>query len=439
MKLSLIHEQDEYSDLEDADQFGDGLGPCNICDRDVPEHEAWDCRRCDDVAHYQCALPSVNDLKLYNSANSGITSSGWYFKRENPHTVVGGPLRRNNSVLLPPHKIATAYVMRGYDSYWCPRCARERNLGESSEYNDLEDSDQFGLGCDYCGAPIGEGEPVECAGGCGELITLRLCHDCLDTTSMTNMPWCNNCWRRRFGPIEESEYNDLEDADQFDYDWYCSNCDNETGYIGGAHADTCNKCGSIWCEKCLPGGRTWRHQASSPWAKNFRTYPQIDLDQDPSDSNSVWTYNILLECPHCMSGSGGIHESYENLEDDDKFEEAPGVLYAILYRHFVRGVRDPFELIVDVAEPLRLDVEFDDQRIDGFSMDTVRNLATWLGISWSRQTPFPTLVYAIKDTVYDKAYKNKDEWEMPYEWRDNPPQNWPPSPLPDWDYYEGDE
>ncbi len=104
---------------------------------DVPEDSVgpWVCDRCDIAVHFSCAMPTQKDIHQYDSQREGITSTGWYYRPE-----PGQYFRQNHNVLQGQRVLAAT---RCYDVYTCPNCAKTGNLTESSDYDGLEDADEF--------------------------------------------------------------------------------------------------------------------------------------------------------------------------------------------------------------------------------------------------------------------------------------------------------
>jgi hypothetical protein len=229
--------------------------------------------------------------------------------------------------------------------YFCPDCVRdgggisicdgcwddwadvmdfEEDLYESSEYDDLEDVDEFDdegfpaiqIQCPGCGRMVPEEEGRPKCENCGH----EYCYDCYEKIGVTEddtwfgdlldaglwaekCPSCNgepNGWRPDPEIGESSEYEGLEDVDEFEEEpesEYCSHC-------GEMEADYhCDDCGDPVCSGC--GTST----SMGDWCADcaieadvFGIASQVDDDEEVN----FW----LRE-----------EDEYEGLEDVDQFQE----------------------------------------------------------------------------------------------------------------------
>lgn len=222
--------------------------------------------------------------------------------------------------------------------------------------------------------------------------------------------FCPDCAKEM---LAES-YEGLEDADTFEDDdvVFCDGCGVQYAF-GNADLTLCERCGSKYCFRCIEGGEL----------------PDMVYDEDNG---------LLTRCAYCPSPLPSLRESYEGLEDADAFEEDEEDLpidWRSVYTTRLNGVRGEINLLIDVNNPRRWEVMFDDGTIDERDLSFIQDLATWLGVQWSYRTSYEDLTARVKDKIYLKAYKD-NKWHWPPQWGRlwEPPPGFPEPEPPNWYY-----
>lgn len=342
------------------------------------------------------------------------------------------------------------------------------SLIQESAYDDLEDKDQFvDHQCISCGGPL-EGM-VECAGGCGQELISEVCDSCARIHN--SELYCNDCWMTKSGGqywkaaasntesgttwrIDES-YEGLEDADEFGEPslGLCFGCGRDVpeDYMGPW---ICRKCDAVAHFSCaMPtqedirkydanrNGFTstgWHYGPGDPHEPGVPFITNANVLVGTRILAATRAYDIYY-CPDCAKEVAKLHmESYEGLEDADAFEEDEEDLpieWRSVYTTRLNGVRGEINLLVDVNNPRRWEVMFDDGTIDERDLSFIQQLATWLGVQWSYRTSYDDLTARVKDKIYLKAYKD-NRWRWPPHWGRlwEPPPGYPEPEPPNWYY-----
>jgi len=337
---------------------------------------------------------------------------------------------------------------------------------EQGDYEGLEDADEF--------------EPNELVLSCfHELCDEPAAHAC----PICHEELCDNCYRHHMegpcgdriqdfvdefptGPIEESEYSGLEDADEFEtgYLGNCTQCGREItqeddGVWKCGNQVCAGECGEVAHFSCAMPSRAdleiyetqpegvmssgWyfrRQNARGPFRSNW------NILQGQRVLAAARAYDEYL-CPNCAEQAGYIAESYEGLEDADEFDNYE-IEWRSIYRGSIPNTSVRWILIVDANNQERFNIYIspvrgragepvDDWReIDDFDLSFIQELATWLGVKWSHRTSYEKLTDGVLDALYMRSLEHKDRWNWPGEWGRlwEPPKGYPPNRPPNWYY-----
>jgi|19_taG_2_1085344.scaffolds.fasta_scaffold00118_2 hypothetical protein len=133
--------------------------------------------------------------------------------------------------------------------------------------------------------------------------------------------------------LMESDYDGLEDADQFELGHFCDGCSNDFHWDD---LDLC-ACDAIWCDYCAnPTGERWRliDGKWSSWEDSmFDWVPEHTAEFPPGGREHPET-GTMIACPRCMSDKYVspypeiVAESdYSGLEDADEFRDPDACIH----------------------------------------------------------------------------------------------------------------